>query len=1025
MKRLLSFCLTLCATATLWAAFTPAAFTVSAEGKQIAFSQGNLQCSGVTSGTYTWSFAENQYDVLGTANISDSKLADKIDLFGWSTNNETTKWGISISATNSDYSGDFVEWGKNIGDGTIWRTLTQDEWTYLLNTRADASNKKGIARINPTDDGSQYVNGLILLPDNWESPDGITFNSGFETDNSEYAYSTHQTFTLTEWQKLEAAGAVFLPATGERVGANVKIVQSFGYYWSATAYYTSSAYPLSFYSKGAYTTDYRDRYNGYAVRFVQDYVPTYKVTLGEFEHGNISPDKAEYTAGETVTLTVTPDAYYALKSLAVLQGTTAVLTTAVENTTNQYTFTMPAGNVNITAEFEKLASAFKPALFTISKGGKQVYFSQGNLQCAGLTKKDTTWSFAEYQTDMLGTANISGEELADKIDLFGWSGSTGSAKWGISTSTDFSDYSGDFVDWGQNIGDGTTYRTLTKDEWEYLLDSRANASDKIGVACIKLTDDGSQYANGLILLPDNWTYSGDIRFKSGFVSDYISQTHADHQTFTLAEWQQLEAAGAVFLPASEERTGAIIYFEQSYGYYWSATAYESYNAYHLSCDPDEAYTEFLIRFNGCAVRLVRDLRFAIAITTPEHGGIVPDKAECAAGDPVTLTITPEAGYELDELKVIYGGEQSITPTAVAETTDKYTFTMPASAVTVSATFKAIPDTKEAVDLGLPSGLLWATCNVGAYAPQAYGNYYAWGETNAKTTYSWDTYTHGTSSDNLTKYTGSDDLTTLEADDDAAAQNWGDNWRMPTDNDWKELKNNCEWTWTSNYNNTGIAGRIVTSKTNSNSIFLPAAGYRDDDKSENVGSVGDYWSSSLYTGNSGRAWYAYFNSSRVDQNGTSRYYGHSVRPVQDAPKYAVNINTAANGQVTADFKEAFAGRTITLTITPEAGYELDELKVVYGEEQSITPTAVAETTDKYTFTMPASAVTVSATFKAKTPTALNNAEQVVLYVEHGRIVCDGAFQIFDLLGRNVTHLNGSLNGVYVVKLGDKAQKVVVR
>ncbi len=117
--------------------------------------------------------------------------------------------------------------------------------------------------------------------------------------------------------------------------------------------------------------------------------------------------------------------------------------------------------------------------FSVS-ADKQVRFSPGNLQ---YTQSTQTWSFAWNQYDMLGTANVSGSALADKIDLFGWSGSTGAAKWGISTSANNSNYAGDFVDWGANtIGTSApnTYRTLTKDEWDYLFNTRTNASDKIG-----------------------------------------------------------------------------------------------------------------------------------------------------------------------------------------------------------------------------------------------------------------------------------------------------------------------------------------------------------------------------------------------------------------------------------------------------------------------------------------------------------------------------------------------------------------
>ncbi len=280
-----------------------------------------------------------------------------------------------------------------------------------------------------------------------------------------------------------------------------------------------------------------------------------------------------------------------------------------------------------------------------------------------------------------------------------------------------------------------------------------------------------------------------------------------------------------------------------------------------------------------------DTQYAVALGTFENGSVSADKETATEGEPVTLTIEPKAGFELDKLTVEYAEGQSITPTLVAE--NKYTFTMPASAVTVNATFKALPDTKEYVDLGLPSGLLWATCNVGAYAPQNNGNYYAWGETETKTNYSWDTYKYGSADNALTKYCSSsdygedgftDDLTTLEASDDVAAKNWGDNWRMPTDAEWTELREKCTWTWTSNYNGTGVAGYEVKSKTNDNSIFLPAAGYRCSDGLGGAGSYGCYWSSSLRTDGPGDAWYVGFDSGLVDRYYDYRCCGQSVRPV---------------------------------------------------------------------------------------------------------------------------------------------------
>ena len=170
MRKLATFLVALCATAALWASnFTPAAFTVANNGKQVYFSQGNLQCTLSATDT-TWSFAAEQYEIIGSDNVSGGALASKIDLFGWSTDAETTKWGISTSKTKTEYAGNFVDWGTNeIGDNAAntYRTLTYNEWEYLFNVRVNASSLRGIARINLNSDGTEYANGLIYLPDNW------------------------------------------------------------------------------------------------------------------------------------------------------------------------------------------------------------------------------------------------------------------------------------------------------------------------------------------------------------------------------------------------------------------------------------------------------------------------------------------------------------------------------------------------------------------------------------------------------------------------------------------------------------------------------------------------------------------------------------------------------------------------------------------------------------------------------------------------------------------------------------------
>ena len=191
---------------------------------------------------------------------------------------------------------------------------------------------------------------------------------------------------------------------------------------------------------------------------------------------------------------------------------------------------------------------------------------------------------------------------------------------------------------------------------------------------------------------------------------------------------------------------------------------------------------------------------------------------------------------------------------------------------------------EFVDLGLPSGLLWAKTNIGAERPADDGNYYAWGETEPQTSnsYSWDSYKYGTSSSNLTKYNSSDGKTTLDSEDDAAYVNWGDSCRMPTIDEFGELLNsdNCTWTWATHENSDGfIRGYEVTSVKNGSSIFLPAAGYRDDVDLDEHGSLGHYWSSTLNARYSDWACYLYFDSSRHPQESyDDRCIGCTVRPV---------------------------------------------------------------------------------------------------------------------------------------------------
>ena len=203
--------------------------------------------------------------------------------------------------------------------------------------------------------------------------------------------------------------------------------------------------------------------------------------------------------------------------------------------------------------------------------------------------------------------------------------------------------------------------------------------------------------------------------------------------------------------------------------------------------------------------------------------------------------------------------------------------------------RVTPTQHEYVDLGLPSGTLWATMNIGAPKPEHCGDFFAWGETSGynggKTAFNWTTYKYcmGTNK-TLTKYCDDseygtvDHLTELDLEDDAAYVNWGPGWRMPSKEQFNELRNSelttAEWTTVN-----GVNGRKITSISNGNSIFLPAAGYFLDTSLNSEGEHGMYWSRTL-SPLSGNAWYLFLLSVHIGTPYYDGYRGQSVRPVRN-------------------------------------------------------------------------------------------------------------------------------------------------
>ena len=202
------------------------------------------------------------------------------------------------------------------------------------------------------------------------------------------------------------------------------------------------------------------------------------------------------------------------------------------------------------------------------------------------------------------------------------------------------------------------------------------------------------------------------------------------------------------------------------------------------------------------------------------------------------------------------------------------FTLALMLVAFTANAQSCPDNKHPhmIDLGLPSGTKWACCNIGAEKPEGYGGYYAWGETQTKSTYNDDTYLY-CKNDSSYQSIGSDIAGTQY---DVAHMKWGGSWMMPSADQQDELISNCTYEWTTV---NGVKGGKFTSKKNGASIFLPAAGYRWSDVLYFAGSDGDYWSSTQSPSDSDGAFGLYFRSGSSYWNGNEyRIIGHTVRPV---------------------------------------------------------------------------------------------------------------------------------------------------
>jgi hypothetical protein len=466
-------------------------FSVSAD-RQVLFSPGNLQfnaaqgshsCADGTTQPGTWRFAEHQYDFIGEDNKHISETYDGwIDLFSWGTSgwnsgaNVYQPWVMSTNYSDfypggsytNNLTGEYAyaDWGVynqigNDGPGT-WRTLTKDEWGFLINTRPDASSKYGVAKVNG-------VAGLVILPDDFTLPTGCGFTAGMTNaskgnDWSEVA-STN-IYTLAQWQQMEAAGAVLIPCAGRRNDTKIEFVGTYGACWSSTADNSNDTYGLGFESNVLYWRN-GIRNHGYSVRLVKD-VASAPPSAYEPKPFSVSADKQILFSSGNLQYNA------ALGTHPCADGTIQPGTWRFAE--HQWDFVGDAENGNV------------------------------------------------YENGVKCDNTLISETYNGWIDLFGWgtsgwnSGANAYQPWATSESDD--DYT--FADWGtyNQIGDDApgTWRTLTGEEWKYIFEERPNYANLRGQATIN-------EIVGYIFLPDNWEAPEGISFTSGIDIGYAANVY--------------------------------------------------------------------------------------------------------------------------------------------------------------------------------------------------------------------------------------------------------------------------------------------------------------------------------------------------------------------------------------------------------------------------------------------------------------------------------------------------------------------
>ena len=754
-----------------------------------------------------------------------------------------TLWATcNVGASSPEEYGDYFAWGETEPKSNYtWSTYKYCQGTETTMTKYCTSSSYGTVdyktELEPSDDAATA---------NW--------GSGWQMPSLEQCKELYNNnYTTTTWTVMNGiygrmivsksnGNSAFLPAAGWQADAIIDGTGGYGYYWSRSLYTTSGCDHALYLDFASQYIDWASgyRYYGRTIRPVRvKSVQTVAVSNIELSQTELS-----VKVGETTQLSATVLPWYATNKKLKWESSNADVA-------------------------------------TVDQTGKVVAVAVGTctITCSAT---DGSGVKAECKVTVLND-NSGTLDVHEYVDLGLPSGTLwATCNVGANSPEEY----GDYFAWGE---------TEPKNDYSWSTYKYYKGTDDTMTKYCTSSIDGT-VDNKTELEPSD--DAATANWGSGWQMPSREQRdELINSSYTITTWTTMNGkygrkitsksnGNSIFLPAAGYRYVTSLKYAGSYGYYWSRSlaASHSYYASSLYFYSSDIDTYLSYRYFGRSVRPVR----VIAVSNIELSQ-TELSVKVAGSLQLSATVLPEYASNKDvkwesSNADIATVDQSGKVTAVAVGTCTVTCSA-TDGSGVKAECKVTVKNHEYVDLGLPSGTLWATCNVGASKPEESGDYFAWGETEPKSNYSWSTYKYckGTN-DTMTKYCTSSDYgtvdnkTELEPSDDAATANWGADWQMPSFEQCRELYNSSytTTTWTTM---NGVTGRKITSKSNGNSIFLPAAGYRSGTSLGNAGSYGRYWSRSLDTSYSNGACSLYFNSSYIYTSSGDRYYGRSVRPVR--------------------------------------------------------------------------------------------------------------------------------------------------